>query len=142
MSGGGLLVAGLAVAAWFGYSFKDEIVDKTKGTVNTATEILAPIILGKSVAQMAENVSEVIGQPYLELIEKGKQLRREATKYCTTTSQYYDAQECARVDAEIQILNQELAGARAAMFASVRDETAKEVRSSVFWGIATLPNRF
>ena len=94
-----MLVAGLAVAAWFGYSFKDEVVNKTKNAVNQATEILAPLILGKSVQQMAENVTEVIGQDYFALVDKGKQLRREVAKYCTTTSQYYDAQACARVDA-------------------------------------------
>lgn len=142
LSGGGLLVAGLAVAAWFGYSFKDEVIDKTTNAVNGATELLAPLILGKSIDQMVEEVSQTIGEPLDALKEEGRQLVQERNRYCNTNSQYYDAQECARVDAALQDLNRRVSQAKATMFASIKDEAKKEARSSFFWGIATLPNRF
>ena len=142
LSGGGLLVAGLAVAGWFGYSFKDEIIDKTTSFANTMTNALAPIIVGKSVEQMAEEVTQVIGEDYNSIKEEGRQLVQERNRYCNTNSQYYDAQECARVDAQMQDLNRRLYEAQAIMFASIKDEAKKEARSSLFWGIATLPTRF
>ena len=137
-----MLVAGLAVATWFGYSFKDEIANATKGVSNTATEIIAPIITGKTVDQMAQEVSEIIGEDYNSIKEEGRQLVQERNRYCNTNSQYYDAQECARVDAQMQDLNRRLYEAQAIMFASIKDEAKKEARSSLFWGIATLPTRF
>jgi hypothetical protein len=142
LSGGGLLVAGLAVAAWFGYSFKDEVIDKTKNFVDTTTEVLAPLVLGKSIDQMTEEVTQVIGEDYNLLKEEGRQLVQERNRYCNTNSQYYNAQECARVDAELQDLNRRISEARAAMFGAIKDEAQKEANSSFFWGIATLPNRF
>ena len=142
LSGGGLLVAGLAVAAWFGYSFKDEVIDKTKDAVNGATEIFAPLILGKSISQMADEVTLVIGEDYNSLKEEGRQLVQERNRFCNTNSQYYDAQECARVDAALQDLNRRISEAKTAMFGAIKDEAQKEANSSFFWGIATLPNRF
>ena len=139
LSGGCLLVAGLAVAGWFGYSFKDEIVNKTKEFTNTMTNSLAPIIVGKSVEQMTEEVTQTIGADYNALKEEGRQLLQEKTRYCTTNSQYYDSQECARVDAELQDLNRRLQEAQAIMFASIKDEANSEVKNSLIWGLATLP---
>lgn len=132
----------MAVAGWFGYSFKDEIIDKTTSFANTMTNALAPIIVGKSVEQMADEVTQVIGEDYNSIKEEGRQLVQERNRYCNTNSQYYDAQECARVDAQMQDLNRRLYEAQAVMFASIKDEAKKEVQSSLFWGIATLPIRF
>ena len=106
------------------------------------TNALAPIIVGKSVEQMAEEVTQVIGEDYNSIKEEGRQLVQERNRYCNTNSQYYDAQECARVDAQMQDLNRRLYEAQAVMFASIKDEAKKEVQSSLFWGIATLPIRF
>lgn len=146
LSGGGLLVAGLAAAAWFGYSFKDEVSNKTKDFVDAGTNIIAPILTGKTVEQMAQNVIDEAAVDVYALRERGQELVAQKNRFCNPTSQYYDETECARVTAELTALNKELNKAHSDMIADLKqngmDDVKKEVASSLIWGIITLPIRY
>jgi len=140
LSGGGFLVAGLALAAWFGYNFKDEIIDTTKGFVDGATDVVMPIVTGKTKEQMAEDIMQSYDIDIEELLKRQKELNRQKNRFCNPTSQYYDEIECARVDAEIQQLKQAISNARETLNQEIESGgITNEIGKSILYGILRLP---
>lgn len=142
LAGTGGLIAALGLAAWFGYSFKDEVIDKTKGFVDGVTDsILFPLLTGKSKEQIIQDVIDTTGHDIEALRARRTDLLQQRARFCNSASKYYDEVECQRVDAEIVIHMREEKQAYADIRKTIDDGTVEdEVKSSLKVGIWKLIN--
>ncbi len=142
LGGAGGLIAALGLAAWFGYSFKDEVIDKTKGFVDGVTDsVLFPLMTGKSKEEIVQDVIDTTGHDIEALRARRTDLLQQKTRFCNSSSQYYDEIECQRVDAEIQVQMREEKQAIQDIRNTINDGTVEEeVKSSMRIGIWKLIN--
>ena len=101
IGGSGALIAGLGLAAWFGFNAKDVVKDTLSNVSDKVADTTAEIITGKSVDEIVQDILNETGYNVNDLQQKGKFLIEQSRRFCNPSSQYYDAQECARVDAEL-----------------------------------------
>jgi len=144
LGGAGGLIAALGLAAWFGYSIKDEVIDATKNFVDKATDdVFIPLFTGKSKDEIVQDIVDATGHDIEELRLRGEDLKEQSKRFCSTTSQYYDAIECQRVDVERRIWKNEYNAAIKDLRDTIDDGTVEnEVKSSLKTGIWKLFNIF
>tara|TARA_Y100000401_G_scaffold18199_1_gene12335 strand:+ start:1557 stop:2147 length:591 start_codon:yes stop_codon:yes gene_type:complete len=130
IGGSGALIAGLGLAAWFGYSAVDVIKEKFENISDTVADTTAEIMTGQSVDEIVQDIMDATGYDVKDLNERGKQLIRLKRRFCNPSSQEYDEQKCAEVDALISQLNQEQQEAKAAMFKQI--ENLKEAEEDIY----------
>ncbi len=142
LGGAGGLIAALGLAAWFGYSVKDEVFDKTKTWINNVTnDYVRPIILNKTNEEILADIADATGWDYQAMMDKSKDLKEQRARFCTSTSKNYDAQECQRVDAEMNIHAKEMKQMYDDLQKALIDGTAEDsVRSSIISGIWDIPS--
>lgn len=102
ISGSGLLIAGLAVAGWFGYNAKDKIKEAIQGFSSTTADAMGVLITGKSVDTLSQEIFDDMGIDLKRLKEQAQDLRDRKNRFCDTSSQYYDAQLCAQTDVQLE----------------------------------------
>ena len=85
---------------------------------------------GQSVDEIVQDIMDATGYDVKDLNERGKQLIRLKRRFCNPSSQEYDEQKCAEVDALISQLNQEQQEAKAAMFKQI--ENLKEAEEDIY----------
>jgi archaellum component FlaC len=142
LAGTGGLIAALGLAAWFGYSIKDEVIDTTKKFVDKVSDdVLIPIFTGKSKEDIVQDILDSTGHDIEALRLRGEDLKEQSKRFCSTTSQYYDEIECQRVDAERKIWKNQYNAAIRDIKSTIDDGTVEdEVKSSLKTGIWKLFN--
>lgn len=121
IGGSGALIAGLGLAAWFGYSAIDVIKDKFENISDTVADTTAQILTGQSVDEIVQDILDSTGYNVKDLNERGKQLIQLKRRFCNPSSQDYDEQKCAEVDALLSQLSQEQKEAKDAIFKQIND---------------------
>lgn len=121
IGGSGALIAGLGLAAWFGFNAKDVIKDTVTNVSDKVADTAAEIITGKSVDEIVQDILDETGYDVNDLQQRGKFLLEQKRRFCNPSSQHYDTAQCARVDAELEQLNIEQRQAIDAMKAKVTD---------------------
>tara|TARA_Y100000004_G_C8850590_1_gene384553 strand:+ start:154 stop:735 length:582 start_codon:yes stop_codon:yes gene_type:complete len=137
IGGSGALVAGLALAAWFGFSVKD----KVKEFYDKSADIGSEILTGRSVEENIQMIFEEQGiskQDFDNLKNRMIDLYAQKTRYCDSNSQYYDPVECQRVDAEMAQVRQQ----RQAMEAQLMKNIDPDAEGGIVWGIKQFNNRY
>ena len=130
IGGSGALIAGLGLAAWFGYSAVDVIKDKFENISDTVADTTAEIMTGQSVDEIVQDILDATGYNVKDLNERGKQLIQLKRRFCNASSQEYDEQKCAEIDALLSQLNQEQREAKAAMFKQI--DNLKEAEEDIY----------
>lgn len=137
IGGSGALIAGLGLAAWFGFSVKDKIKQVYDQSANIASEVLT----GKSIDENVEMILSEQGlskEDFDNMKNRLRDLYGQKTRYCDANSQYYDPQECQRVDAEITQALQQMN--------QMKDDLMKnadpENEGSITWAIKTYNDRY
>ena len=140
VSGSGLLIAGLALSAWFGFSVKDKIKDLVEGLDDKIADGLATTLTGKNVEQLSQEVIDAVGINPTEMREKGKEIMARKARFCNSQSQYYDEVECAKVDAEFEAFKIEYSNFVRNAKKLIFDGNDNE--SGLKWGLNMLSKRF
>ena len=120
IGGSGALIAGLGLAAWFGFSVKDKLIDGFKNISDTVADTTAEIITGSSKEEIVQDIIDSTGYNVDDLQQRGKDLLEQKRRFCNPQSQYYDEAKCAQVDAALEQLNQEQKEARNAIMNQVK----------------------
>jgi len=121
IGGSGALIAGLGLAAWFGYNAFDVVKDKFKDISDSVADTTAEIMTGQSVDEIVQDILNATGYNVKDLNERGKQLIKLKRRFCNPSSQEYNEQKCAEVDVLLSQLNQEQSEAKAAMFRQIEN---------------------
>ena len=120
IGGSGALIAGLGLAAWFGFSVKDKIIDGFKNISDTVADTTAEIITGSSKEEIVQDIMDATGYNVDDLQQRGKDLLEQKRRFCNPSSQFYDGEKCAQVDAALEQLNKEQKEARDAIMNQVK----------------------
>lgn len=137
IGGSGALIAGLGLAAWFGFSAKDKIKEFYDKTADIGSEILT----GKSVEENIQMIFEEQGiskQDFDNIKNRMIDLYAQKTRYCDSNSQYYDPVECQRVNAEMTEVRKQ----RQEMEAQLMKNADPDAKGGIVWGINQFNNRF
>ena len=92
---------------------------------------MAVLITGKSVDQLSQEILDDMSVDLESLRARALELKDQSARVCNTSSQYYDAQECARIDAEMQILRIQIKQEYNRLLAEATSITAKEIRGEI-----------
>jgi len=120
VGGSGALIAGLGLAAFLGFSLKDKLIDGFKGISETVADATAEIITGSSKEEIVQDIIDATGYNVDDLQQRGKDLLEQKRRFCNPSSQYYDEEKCAQVDAALEQLNKEQKEARDAIMNQVK----------------------
>jgi len=139
IGGSGALIAGLGLAAWFGFSVKDKIKDLINNIDENISDIGIQTITGKSKEELGSEFVSIMGLNPNELKAESDQLRAERARYCNPDSQYYDEIKCAEVDAKFDDLNKRYRELIARTKRLIADGNSK---GSLKWGVNKLSKHF
>ena len=139
VGGSGALIAGLGLAAWFGFSVKDKIKDFINNLDETISDIGIQTMTGQTPDELGANFAWYLGLSPDELIEERNQLLAEKARYCNPDSQYYDEIKCAEIDAKMTELNKRYRELVARAKRAIADGNTE---GSLKWGINRLSKRF
>jgi len=120
IGGSGALIAGLGLAAWFGFSLKDKLIDGFKNISDTVADTTAEIITGSSKEEIVQDIMDSTGYNVNDLQQRGKDLLEQKRRFCNPNSQFYDEEKCAQIDAALEQLSQEQKEARDAIMNQVK----------------------
>jgi len=139
IGGSGALIAGLGLAAWFGFSVKDKIKDFIENIDENISDIGIQTMTGKTKEELGREFADIMGLSPYELREEGRQLMAEKSRYCNADSQYYDETKCAEIDARISELNTRYRELVARAKRAIADGNTE---GSLKWGINKLSKHF
>ena len=127
--GSGALIAALGVAAFFGVSIKDKIIDNFKNISDTVADTTAEIITGSTKEEIVQDIIDATGYDVNDLQQRGKYLIEQKRRFCNPSSQYYNEEECAKVDAALKQLNKEQNEAKDAIMNQIKviQQTDKKI---------------
>ena len=139
IGGSGALIAGLGLAAWFGFSVKDKIKDFVNNIDETISDKSIEIMTGKTKEELGREFLDIMGLSPAELKAEAQQLLAEKARYCNPDSQYYDEVKCAEIDVRMKELNtryRDLVSRTKKLIADGNTE------GSLKWGINKLSKHF
>jgi len=139
IGGSGALIAGLGLAAWFGFSVKDKVKDFIDNIDETVTDIGIQTMTGKTKEELGREFADIMGLSPYELREEGRQLMAEKARFCNADSQYYDEIKCAEIDARITELNTRYRDLVARAKRAIADGNTE---GSLKWGINKMSKHF
>lgn len=143
LAGTGGLIAALGLVAWLGFNVVDDLKEKASGFVSGVTNVIAPVVLGKTVDELAQEIIDECSIDYRAMEAEARDIIGRKNRFCNTNSKFYDAQECAVVDAEFQIFDTKLRQARQDMQNCIQMNIAdpsKETLPALAWGLLRLKN--
>ena len=120
IGGSGALIAALGVAAFFGFNIKDKLIDGFKNFNDTFVDTTAEIFTGSSKEEIVKDIIDATGYDVDDLQQRGKYLIEQKRRFCNPGSQYYNKEECAKVDAALEQLNKEQNEAKDAIMNQVK----------------------
>ena len=120
IGGSGALIAALGVAAFFGVSIKDKLIDGFKNISDTVADTTAEIITGSTKEEIVQDIMDATGYNVDDLQQRGKYLIEQKRRFCNPSSQYYDEEKCAQVDAALEQLSKEQKEAKDAIMNQIK----------------------
>ena len=120
IGGSGALIAALGVAAFFGFNIKDKLIDGFKNFNDTFVDTTAEIFTGSTKEEIVQDIIDATGYDVNDLQQRGKYLIEQKRRFCNPASQYYNKEECAKVDAALEQLNKEQNEAKDAIMNQVK----------------------
>lgn len=120
IGGSGALIAALGLAAFFGFNLKDKLIDGFKNFNDTFVDTTAEIFTGSSKEEIVKDIIDATGYDVDELQQRGKYLIEQKRRFCNPSSQYYNKEECAKVDAALVQLRREQNEAKDAIMNQVK----------------------